>query len=174
MTNKKWIAAVLGAAAMTLSAGALAQQNETGWYVGGSLGQNNDDLDDEMAWKATIGYNINRTFAVEASYAFLGEASESAFGVSASAEATAWEVVGVAKFPVADKFSIYGLLGLAMVEVESEVEFLGVSDSVKDDNTNLTFGLGVQYDFSPKLGVRAQWQDYDDTSVISAGIVYKF
>lgn len=169
MTNKKWIAAMLGAAAMAMSAGALAQQNETGWYVGGSLGSN-DDLDDEMAWKATVGYNINRTFAVEGSYTFLGEVEESAFGFTASAEATAWELVGVAKFPVADKFSIYGLAGLAMIEVE--VEAFG--ESVKDDSTELTFGLGVQYDFTPKLGVRAQWQDYDDSSVISAGIVYKF
>jgi OOP family OmpA-OmpF porin len=169
MTNKKWIAAVLGAAAMTLSAGALAQQNETGWYVGGSLGQS-DDFDDEMAWKVTAGYNINRTFAVEGSYTFLGELEESAFGFTATAEATAWEVVGVAKFPVADRFSIYGLAGLAMVE--AEVEFAG--ESAKDDSTELTFGLGVQYDFSPKLAVRAQWQDYDITSVISAGIVYKF
>ena len=76
----------------------------------------------------------------------------------------------MAKFPVADKFSIYGLAGLAMIE--TEVEAFGVSE--KDDSTELTFGIGVQYDFTPKLGVRAQWQDYDDSSVISAGIVYKF
>jgi opacity protein-like surface antigen len=167
MINKGWMAAMLGAAAMTMSASALAQkQSETGWYVGGSLGQN-DDLDDAMAWKISAGYQITRNLAVELGYSSLGE--KDVLGVTV--EGNAWELIGLYKFPIANQFSIYGLLGFARIEAEAVVPTIG---KVSDTSTELTYGLGVQYDFSPKLGVRAQYQDYDGSAVISAGIVYKF
>jgi OOP family OmpA-OmpF porin len=166
MTNKKWIAAMLGAAAMAMSAGALAQKSETGWYVGGMIGQADLDIDEDTAWKFSAGYQINRTFAVELGYTSLADFSV----LGTDVEASAWEVIGVGKLPVANQFSVYGLLGIAFTE--AEVEGFG-----KDDSTELTFGVGAQYDFSPKLGLRAQWQRYgadEDIDVMSVGIVYKF
>lgn len=172
--NRKWVAAMLGAAAMTLSAGAMAQQGmDSGWYVGASIGQADLDIDKDTAWKISAGYQLNRTFSVEIGYTNLGEVSEGAGAFAVEAEATAWEVIGVAKFPVANQFSIYGLVGIAMAEVEGRV--LGVSFS--DDSTELTFGVGAQYDVSRNLGVRAQWQRYgadEDIDVISLGVVFKF
>ena len=169
------VAALLGATAMTLSSGALAQRAaETGWYVGGMVGSN-DDLDDEMAWKISAGYQINRNLAVELGYTALGEVSVPGL----SAEASAWELIGLYKFPVANKFSVYGLLGFARIEAEATasvtVPGVGTVSATADDSSiELTYGIGVQYDFTPNLGVRAQYQDYDGSAVISAGIVYKF
>lgn len=171
--KKKVLAAMLGAAAMTLSAGAMAQQADTGWYVGASIGQSDLEIDKDTAWKVSAGYQLNRNLSVELGYTNLGEVSETVLGVTASAEATAWEVIGVYKFPVANQFSIYGLAGIAMVEAEATA--LGVTAS--DDSTELTFGVGAQYDFSRNMGVRAQWQRYgadEDIDVISLGVVIKF
>lgn len=172
MVKNGWIAAILGAAAMAASSSALAQRAatgaDTGWYVGAAVGQN-DDLDDEMAWKFTAGYQINRNVAAEVSYSMLGERSPG-FGVSA--EASAFEVVGLYKFPVANQLSLYGLLGLA--RIEGEVTAPAPIGTVKDNSTELTFGFGAQYDVSRNLGVRAQYQDYDNSGVISVGVVYKF
>ncbi|MGH8669669.1 MAG: porin family protein [Burkholderiales bacterium] len=173
MTNKKWIVAMLGAAAMAVSAGAMAQQADTGLYLGASIGQADLEIDKDTAWKIFGGYQLNRTFAVELGYTNLGEASETVLGVPATAEATAWEVIGVAKFPVANQFSVYGLAGIAMVEAEGRAGGITVSD----DSTELTFGVGAQYDVSRNLGVRAQWQRYgadEDIDVISLGVVWKF
>jgi OOP family OmpA-OmpF porin len=167
--NKKWFAAMLGAAAMAVSAGAVAQQADTGWYVGGSIGQSDLDIDKDIAWKASLGYQINRTFSAEVGYTNLGEVSE----LGVTAEATAFEVIGLAKFPVANQLSIYGLAGIAMAEVEVSSP-LG---SVSDDSTELTFGVGAQYDFSRNMGARVQWQRYgadEDIDVISVGVVVKF
>src|SRR5688572_12937014 len=166
--NKKWFAAMLGAAAMTLSAGAMAQQ-DTGWYVGASIGQSDLDIDKDTAWKFSLGYQLNRNLSVELGYTNLGEVSAGGVDV----EATAWEVIGLYKFPVGNQFSIYGLAGIAMVEAEAS--FLGVTAS--DDSTELTFGVGAQYDFSRNLGIRAQWQRYgadEDIDVISIGVAIKF
>jgi OmpA-OmpF porin, OOP family len=71
------------------------------------------------------------------------------------------------------RFSLYGLLGIAKVEVEASV--FGVR--VSDDSTELTIGLGLQYDFSPQIALRGQWQRYDtsqEIDVLSVGFVYRF
>lgn len=167
MSKKAWIAAMLGAAAMAMSAGALAQkQSETGWYAGFSLGQN-DDYDDEFAYRISGGYQINRNVAVEFGYTSLGE--RTVFGTTV--DASAWDVIGLYKFPLQNQLSLYGLAGFTRVEAEVFVPGVG---KVSDTTTDITFGVGVQYDFSRQLGVRAQYQDYDGSGVISVGVVYKF
>jgi opacity protein-like surface antigen len=175
MIKTGWIAAMLGAAAMVVSSGALAQRGaaaEKGWYVAGAIGQT-DDLDDAMSWKISAGYQLNRNLSVEVGYASLGEA-DTGFGVTA--EASAFEVIGMYKFPLQNKFSIYGLAGLARIEAESSGgSFFGFPiPPSSDTSTEFTFGFGVQYDLSPKLAVRGQWQDYDGGAMISGGLVYKF
>ena len=171
--NKKWFAAMLGAAAMAVSAGAVAQQADTGWYVGGSIGQADLDIDKDTAWKISLGYQINRTFSAEVGYTNLGEVSETVLGVTASAEATAFELIGVGKLPVGNQLSVYGLAGIAIAEVEARAGGVTVSD----DSTELTFGVGAQYDFSRNMGARLQWQRYgadEDVDVISVGVGVKF
>lgn len=166
MTNKKWIAAMLGAAAMAMSAGAMAQQTMQGFYIGGDIGQVDlEGADKDTGFRFVGGYNINRTFAAELGYSMLYDKDD--------VEVTAWELVGIAKMPLGTNFSVFGKLGFAMWEAEADV--LGLT--FKDDGTDLTFGAGVQYDVSRNLGVRAQWQRYDvdsDADVLSIGLVYQF
>lgn len=170
MTRKRWIAAMFGAAAMLGCGGALAQkQSDTGWYAGASLGRADLGPDDDTALKIFGGYQINRSFAVEFGYSDFGDVTVGNNGVNASA----WELTGLGKFPLGNQFYVYGLAGLAKIKAETTVSGLRVSD----DSTELTFGFGLQYDFSPKVGGRLQWQRYDTSSeidVVSAGFLYKF
>jgi OOP family OmpA-OmpF porin len=164
MITKQWIAAMLGAAATLLSFGALAQKQApapTGWYAGGSVGSADLGPDDDIALKVFGGYQINPTFSVEFGYTDLGDVSVG----GATVEANALELVGLARLPLSDKrFSLYGLLGIARMEFS-------------DDSTELTIGLGAQFDISAELAVRGQWQRYDtnqEIDVLSVGFVYKF
>lgn len=172
-------ATFFAAAAMLSCGGALAQaqkKSDLGWYVAGSIGKN-DDLDDELALKISGGYKFHPNIAVEFGYTSLGEANPG-FGVHA--EASAWELIGLYSYPLQGPWSIYGLLGLARIEtkVSSPTPFFGFpAGSRTDTSTELTLGFGGQYDFSPKVGLRAQWQRYDtsnSTDVISLGVVYRF
>jgi OmpA-OmpF porin, OOP family len=163
------VAGMLGAATMAMSVSAFAQRAaETGWYVGASLGQADLGADKDTSWKISAGYQINRNFAAELGYIDFGEVS--AAGITAAS--TGWELIGVGKYPFANQFSAYGLLGL----VRGETKLSGAA-SGSDSSTELTFGLGAQYDFSRQLGVRAQWQRVNtdqEIDVLSIGVVWKF
>jgi OOP family OmpA-OmpF porin len=162
--TKNWLVAVLGSAALAMSAGALAQKQQagTGFYIGGEIGNADFGSDDDTSLKILGGYQINRHFAAEVGYSQLFD--------KGGAEVTAFELVGVGMYPLGNQFSIFGKLGIASVNVDTVVG--------SNDNTELTFGVGVQYDLNPKFGFRGQWQRYDtdpnSVDVLSIGVIYKF
>lgn len=162
--KKKWLAAMLGAAAMAMSAGAIAQQTMPGWYIGGDVGSADVGPEDDTSFRIFGGYTINRNFSAELGYGMLFD--------KGGVEITSLELSGVASYPLTNNFSIFGKLGFARVTVEA----LGIDD----DDTDLTYGLGVQYDVSRNLGIRGQWQRYkqdvlvDDVDVLSVGVIYRF
>lgn len=196
MTKSKTTLTTAGLVAAMLFAGpATAQMMDwSAAYIGGSIGQSQakdacdgaafagvtcDDKD--TAWKIFAGYQFNRNFAVEVGYTDLGEVSASAGGATVSAEATALEVVGIGSIPVADRFSVYGKLGLYRGETDLSSNF-GVSGD--ESNNDLTFGFGVRFDLSRNAAIRAEWQRYGDVGgdstgesdidVMSVGLIWRF
>jgi OmpA-OmpF porin, OOP family len=194
-------AGLVGAAIAASSPAALAQApGDAGWYVGASLGQTEVNLDcagttacddKDSSWKIFAGYQFNRNFALEFGYTDLGEvtASTPAIGfippASVAIESTVWELVAVGMLPLAERFSLYGKLGLYRADTDIEVNFVSlgsVTDS--DSNTDLTFGIGVRFDITPRLGVRLEWQRYSsvsaadfdegDVDVMSLGVAWRF
>lgn len=158
--TKKWLVAMLGAAAMTVSAGALAQA-VPGFYIGADVGQADFGTEDDTAFKILGGYQFHRNFAAEIGYSMLLD--------KGPVEVTALEAVVVGSYPLANQLSVFGKLGFANVDVETPAG--------STDKTELTFGLGLQYDVTPKIGIRGQWQRYDtddEIDLISIGVIYRF
>jgi OmpA-OmpF porin, OOP family len=187
--RKTVIAVLIGAAALAAPLLASAQQQDRGWYIGGGLGQAKhkgvtcvaggscDDKD--TAWKLLGGYQVNRTFAAEFGYTDLGKVRTSGGGVTAEATSTAWELVGLAGIPVANRFSAFGKLGFYRAETEQTGTV-----SASETNTGMTYGLGLRFDVSRNLGVRGEWQRYNDVGggnivkhdvdVLGIGVTWKF
>ena len=146
--------ALLSAAAMALALPAMAQMSLSSAYVGGALGQSKfkdcsgctDDKD--ASWGLFAGYQFNRNLAAELGYHDLGSASIP----GASIDGTAWELVGVGAWPFTEQFSVYGKLG----GYRGELKGGGTSET----NTDLTYGLGLQFDLNKSLGFRGEWQRY--------------
>lgn len=181
--------AILGlTCALAFAVPAAAQ--DTGFYVGGAFGQ--VDFQDfcegisgpgvscdekDTAWKILGGYQFNRNLAVELGYANLGEVSASGPGGSATVETTAWDVAAVGSFPVIDKLSVYGKLGLFRADFEGRSS---VGATLDESESGFTFGIGLRYDVTRNLGVRAEWQRYNevdgelDADVLSIGAVWRF
>lgn len=162
--------------------------------------------DHDTAWKIFGGYQFTPNLALEVGYNDFGKAKGSATfafanipfpGTTASgtadvaAEATAWELTGIGSWPLANRFSVYGKLGAYYGEVKATVNGTitnppagSFSGSMKDTNTNLTFGLGARYDITHNIAVRAEWQRFSkmggddvgkaDVDVFAIGALYRF
>lgn len=179
---KKSIQSLLAVAALVFAGGAFAQQpGLSSVYLGATLGQAEykdgcnglSDCDEkDTAWRLLGGYRFNQYFAAELGYHDLGEVSAS----GATVEGNAWELVGIAAYPVIDKLSVYGKLGGYRGELKAT--------GGKETNTDLTYGLGLQYDVIRNVGIRGEWQRYNkmgggnvqetDVDVLSLGAVYRF
>jgi OOP family OmpA-OmpF porin len=168
-------------------------RGDTGWYLGASVGQSKAKVADcagfsscdtkAAAFGILGGYQISRNFAAELGYHDFGRVTLSGPG-SANIKANAAELVGLGAYPFANRFSVYGKLGAYHAEAKLSAPGSG-SASLKDRNTDLTFGFGAQYDVTREAGVRAEWQRYknvggDDTGgkhdidVISVGLIWRF
>ncbi len=179
----KGIKTLLAVSALAFAGAAAAQQPSlSSVYIGGTIGQAEykdgcsgiADCDEkDTAWRILGGYQFNRYFAAELGYHNLGEASAPA----GATEGTAWELVGIGSYPIVDKLSVYGKLGLYRGELEGPAG--------EETNNDLTYGVGLQYDFLKNVGVRGEWQRYNkmgggsgipetDVDVVSIGVVYRF
>ena len=193
------VIATVGLAAAAFALPAAAQMNSSAFYAGLSIGQSKfsdacegsvpagfsvtcDDKD--TAWRIFGGYQFHPNFAVEIGYSDLGraQATVSSGGLSGTAkvEATAFDAVVVGSWPINQAFSLYGKFGLYHGEAKLTASGTGVgSSSDKDTGSDLTYGLGARYDFNRNIGVRAEWQRYNDFSgsdidVLSVGVLYRF
>lgn len=185
------IPCLMGASLALAAPAALAQAKAPAWYVGGSLGEANiSDIncpagftcdDKDTAWRIFGGYQINRTFAAEMGLSDLGEFGRNNGPIVLPIESQAWDLVGVASWPLTNQLSIYGKLGLYYADTKANSNIGASSD---ETNTDLTFGAGVQYDFTRQVGMRAEWQRYSDVGggnigksdvdVLSLGVLVKF
>lgn len=173
---KKTLFALAAVAALALSSTAAMAE---GFFAGASIGPSSvkvDGLGDDskVGGKLFYGYNFNQNVGLELGYGNLGSYTIS--GVSVKAYALYADVVGT--YPLANSFSLLGRVGVARVHGKASAG--GVSGSEND--VNFKIGAGLQYDISPTLAVRGEWERYkaDFTGVkttanaFNVGLSYKF
>lgn len=188
---------IVVASALALSGLLAATQASAQAFAGASIGQSDVDEDitaglitsearvdsKDTAFKVFGGYMFNRHFGVEGAYVDLGEVSYSGsfFGspvTGGKVEATGFNVAALGSYPVTEEFSVFGKIGLFIWEAEASDTTAGVPFSAKTDGTDISFGLGVNYQFTRNLGVRAEWErfklDEADADLISVGMVWRF
>jgi OOP family OmpA-OmpF porin len=139
-------------------------------YAGGSVGRNDNE---EFSWSLFGGYQLNRWVAAEFGYRDLGKQNMGGTTVDASA----WELVGIGRVPIVDRLSAYGKLG----------GYMGRSHGggINENNTDLTYGLGLEYGFTRNISLRGEWQRYtdlggggfgatNDVDIASLAVLYRF
>jgi OOP family OmpA-OmpF porin len=162
--TKKWLVSVVGATALLASAGAIAQTTMAvvpSFYAGVELGRSDVGDEDDIGFKVFGGYQFHRNFAAEAAYGFLFDKED--------VEVTSLEFAGVGLFPIQNQFSIFGKLGLANIEVDTPAG--------AEDEWELTWGIGVQFDVSRNLAARAFWQRYEtdeELDFFGISVLYRF
>ncbi|MET0333295.1 MAG: outer membrane beta-barrel protein [Rhizobacter sp.] len=168
--NKQILAVCI--AGVCAAGAAQAQVAGTGLYVGGNIGQSkwkggDFDIGDssKVGAKAFVGYSFTPMIGLELGYINFGD-----FG---GLDADGGFVDGVLTIPFTPQWS-----GIARAGV-----FQGRVDAGENnyDGTSWKGGLGVQYNLTPQLAVRAEYERYkfdvlggSKSDFVSAGITYRF
>jgi hypothetical protein len=163
-----------------LGFGSAAMAADNGVYLGASIGQANADVSagplrvdgDDTGFKIIGGIRPLDWLAIEANYVNLGTIENRGFKLDAEA-LTAYAVGFLDVGPI-DLFAKGGL-----VNYDSSVSRRGVRGKlVKDDGTDLAYGVGVQFRLL-SLSLRAEYEVFktdrlDDLNLLSVGFTYTF
>ena len=151
------------------------------------------DDDRDIGYKLFGGYQYNKNFAVEAGYFNLGKFGYTATTVPAGTLSGKIKLQGlnidaVGMLPFTEKFSALGRLGLQYAQAKDNFTSTGSVPEPMNANPSksaLSYkaGLGLQYDFTKSLGLRAEAERYrindavgskGDVNMYSLGLVYRF
>jgi OOP family OmpA-OmpF porin len=160
------------------------------------------NLDDsDTGFGLAGGYQVNPWFAAELTYVDLGDITYEAsgtvtdgvgtfasdFGLEQSAAGPVFSLLGI--WPIGERFSVFGRLGIALMSVDADVDVTidGVSatDSVSTDRSNMIYGIGGEFLFNERFGLRLGWDRYaevgsedltgdTDYDLVSLGLRYNF
>lgn len=137
----------LGLAAALLVAGPVLADNDSGLYIGASVGQYNIELDglddgtgtivdfdsDDTAFKLFGGWRFNRYFALELAYIDLGEAGEQVSGVPLDIAIDGFAPYLVGTLPLGAGITVFDHLNLRL-----EYEILDIGDTDESNALWLT------------------------------------
>ena len=202
-----WYAGI--SAGQSLTDDELVRNRESTITLGTDFATDFDDKDG--AWKATLGWRLGPMLSVEVNYAdlgghgtvttFLGGDPLLPAAIAIRREITAYGADVVLRAPIGDRFAIFGRAGAARARLAASavlfgnVEFTGGAGererSTRVEETVGRFGVGVQWDFAPNLGLRAEWERYADvgkafrvggtgttgeadTDMVCAGLILRF
>ena len=167
----------LALAAAIPAAYAQEQEEVSGFYLGGGMGQFNagiDDVDqvdntidhwkdDDTAYKFFAGYRLNRFLGFEVDYINLGEPSGSVvpgFNVDASVDGFAPYVVGT--LPLGPYLEAYGRLGYYFYDAnQRQRSDLNGDVQFDEESQDLVWGGGIGANIGEKLNLRLEYERFD-------------
>jgi len=111
------------------------------------------------AFRVFGGYAFNRALAIEAGFSDLGSIG------------TAFELSGVVSLPFTEHFAAYGKLGA--VSGDSNSNYDRINNNVPKLG-DVTVGVGLRFDVSPRFAVRLEYQIYEGVDVSTLGALVRF
>jgi len=206
MVGRKVIAASLAALAVAACAAAWAQPEPGKAYVGAAVGATKmrdacagapSSLscgNRDSAFKFFGGYQFTRHLGLELAFNSLGAASASS---GETADLMALDASAIASWPLANRFAIYGRLGVYHGQMDAHAPSAAPIPAVfppppppptvgwqSGSNSGATFGLGASYEVTDNGGFRLEWQRFSrlggsggpklDVDVLSFGLRFRF
>jgi len=183
--------AVAGASASCLACSSAfaqsADENASGFYLGGGVGQFNLKLDDvdqtdeaieslddsDTAWKAFAGWRMNPYFSLEVAYVDFGNPSDRATTASGSggdfsASISGFEPSIIGTIPLGP-VELFGKIGYLFYDVDASVDLdNGPGFDSSSSEEDLTYGGGVGMTFFQHLNARLEYQRIDSSAVDDA------
>lgn len=179
------------AASLLLATQSVMAGEDSGFYIGGSLGRsslNIDDIDeidtddfeiddDDNAYKIMLGFNLGIIplidLAVEAAYRDFGAFEGRSVLGDTESEADSLDVFGLVALtfgPVA----VFGKVGFVDWNVDTAIEDRNIDQSGSDP----AYGVGARFQLG-SFAIRGEYEEFEiadssDLSMLSVGLTYTF
>ena len=187
-----YLAASAGSGKSNVSAGEVTDLLRSQGY--GSPSTSADDKD--QFYKFSLGYRFSPVIAIEGYFADLGKyntrsvvVTPTAGSVSADYKSKGYGIDLVLSAPVTQEFSVFGRVGVIQAKTEATFSSTGsvglLANRGSKNKTGQHFGVGLQYDFTPTVGIRGEVETFrklgDDSTggelkvdAVSVGAIFRF
>lgn len=197
MQKTRFVAAAASVLALSTPASAGFFDFTLAPYLGANLGQASSDIscpaatscdDSDTAWKVYGGLEVNEFISMQFGYADMGKVGYSG-AKSGSREVNGATIQIVGTYALNPRVSLLATGGMNILNAEVNGTIAGTpNNNTGDTDVAWSAGLGAQYNFTPSLGLRLEWErffevgssDFNggtgeaDIDLISGGLVYKF
>ena len=138
--------------------GAMVAQAGDLYYLGGT---NSTHQTHTPGFKATLGYQLSPSFALEGGYA--------------NSKSTGMNIAGLGLVPMSDQLSLFGKVGYATEAIRPNWTLGGLSSTGIPEKSNVGMGFGGIYQIDPKIGLRAEFEQLDsEVRQITFGLQARF
>lgn len=192
---KQWITVALAAAAATAAGTAVAADasEDSGFYLGGGVGEFQVDIDDfddipatiddydsdDTAYKLFGGFRANRYFGMEAAYVNLGSPEDEITpGTTVEIETDGFAPYLVGTIPVGP-FEFFGKAGYYFYDTKVTVDSGGTTTSSSDEDEAFTWTAGIGLTLMKTLNLRLEYEDFhvedaDDANALWLTAAFRF
>jgi OOP family OmpA-OmpF porin len=172
---KRVLTISLVVAALSMAATAEADENDSGFYLGGGVGQYNievDDFDDvttavedydsdDTAWKAFGGWRRNRYFGVELAYINLGSPSDEILpDTFVEIETDGFAPYAVGTLPLGP-LELFAKAGYFFHETDARITSPLGTATESDSGEDFTWSAGVGLTIFETFNLRLEYEQFD-------------
>ncbi len=127
-------------------------------------------------WRLFGVYELNDKYSLEGGVSSFDRSDDPSIASTPEVENESYDLFAVGKFPLSDKFDMFGKAGF--VSWTTEVEESELSE-FSSKSTDLALGLGGEYDLNTRLSIRGEylWIDSNNsgaTDTMSIAAVFHF
>lgn len=145
-----------------IAAGGVAHADDSGFYVGGSVGQARQKArafeGNDLSYKLFGGWSFNKYLAVEGGYVDGGEQRDRLGSSDIAIESSGYYVAGLARWPVNDWFAPYVKLGYVFYDATQTVSSGSVVQYESLSNERMLFGGGLEFRLARNFSLRAEYE----------------
>lgn len=176
----------LAVTALLIAATAQADDNDSGLYLGGGVGQFNikvDDFDDvttaveeydsdDTAWKAFAGWRMNRYFGVELAYINLGSPNDEILpDTFVEIETDGFAPYAVGTLPLGP-FELFAKAGYFFHETDARLTTPLGTFNESDSGEDFTWSAGVGVTVFETVNLRLEYEQFDIESIDDANALW--
>jgi opacity protein-like surface antigen len=173
---------LLGAAISALLVSMAAHAEDSGFYLGLSLGEATQSVDEfegsGLSYRWLAGYSFNRFLAAEAGFVDGGTQKDRLGDLGVKLSSNGTFVAALAKLPIGEVLAPFAKVGYVVYDARTTLTSGGVTVTESESDQDLMYGAGIEFRLGDHFRLRAEYEVVDvpdvDFDIVSLVATYQF